>query len=129
MLANFQSEKAITEQIRSGVEYYLLKDDTEYSGYIAIDFNMKDSEAKLSKFYVKKSKRRKGIGKKALQFAEQRCRELGIKKLRLTVNKYNSDSIAVYNKLGFENKGSIVQDIGQGFVMDDYKMEKRINNT
>jgi hypothetical protein len=28
--------------------------------------------------------------------------------------------------MGFRNVGSLVQDIGNGFVMDDYKMEKTV---
>lgn len=126
MLAKFQSEQAITEQINNGVEYYLLKDNSEHSGYIAVNFSPEKSNAKLSKYYVKKSKRGKGLGRKAVEFIEQRCRKLGIEKLWLTVNKNNSNSISIYEKLGFENKGSVVQDIGQGFVMDDYKMEKQV---
>ncbi len=43
-----------------------------------------------------------------------------------TVNKNNSLAIRAYEKLGFENLGSIVADIGNGFVIDDYRMEKRI---
>jgi hypothetical protein len=32
----------------------------------------------------------------------------------------------MYEKIGFKNVGSLVQDIGSGFVMDDYKMEKTV---
>ena len=44
----------------------------------------------------------------------------------LNVKSDNETAIAMYKKLGFENRGSIVQDIGDGFVMDDYIMEKGI---
>jgi hypothetical protein len=42
------------------------------------------------------------------------------------VNKYNSQPIAVYEKLGFRVVAAVVQDIGGGFVMDDYRMEKTL---
>jgi RimJ/RimL family protein N-acetyltransferase len=42
------------------------------------------------------------------------------------VNKNNVNSIKVYEKLGFKKTGPVIQDIGNGFVMDDYKMEKDI---
>ena len=38
------------------------------------------------------------------------------------VNKYNSNSIAAYEKMGFLNLGPTVADIGDGFIMDDYIM-------
>jgi diamine N-acetyltransferase len=44
----------------------------------------------------------------------------------LTVNKNNTGAISVYEKIGFRNVGSLVQDIGSGFVMDDYAMEKTL---
>ena len=47
------------------------------------------------------------------------------KKWYLTVNKYNSSSIEVYKKRGFEITDAAVTDIGSGFVMDDYIMEKQ----
>ncbi len=44
----------------------------------------------------------------------------------LTVNKNNVRAINAYEKIGFKNLGSVIQEIGHGFVMDDYKMEKTI---
>ncbi len=43
----------------------------------------------------------------------------------LTVNKNNS-SYNIYRHLGFEVIDSVVTDIGEGFVMDDYVMERRL---
>jgi ribosomal protein S18 acetylase RimI-like enzyme len=48
--------------------------------------------------------------------------------LWLTVNRHNTGSIAFYQHLGFKVSGTVVQDIGSGFVMDDYKMVKAIPN-
>lgn len=47
--------------------------------------------------------------------------------LWLTVNKDNAGAIAWYTRKGFKNAGAIVQDIGAGYVMDDYRMEKSIS--
>ena len=47
-------------------------------------------------------------------------------KIRLTVNKYNQYTIDAYNKWGFKTVDSVVTDIGNGFVMDDYIMEYEI---
>jgi hypothetical protein len=42
------------------------------------------------------------------------------------VNKRNASAIAAYRKHGFDVRESVVKDIGGGFVMDDYIMEKRL---
>jgi RimJ/RimL family protein N-acetyltransferase len=80
----------------------------------------------LSKLYVLNSARGNGIGRMALAFMEKQTRELNLKKIKLTVNKLNTNSIKAYEKIGFINIEAIVQDIGNGYVMDDYVLEKII---
>jgi GNAT superfamily N-acetyltransferase len=122
MLAKFQSREAIGEQIKQGYSYFLIKSNNEYVGY----FGVKPEAASLllSKFYIVSADRGKGLGRKALNYIERLVIESGAGKISLTVNKYNSDTIEAYKKLGFKITESIVQDIGNGFVMDDYRMEK-----
>jgi ribosomal protein S18 acetylase RimI-like enzyme len=122
MVEKFQSKRAISEQIEGGYSYYLLKGDDDYVGYTGMCF--KEDELFLSKLYIRASGRGKGYGRKAVEFIEELAREKGLSRIRLTVNKNNTDTINAYEKLGFKNLGSLVQDIGGGFVMDDYEMEK-----
>lgn len=124
MLGRFQSKQAIRDQIRSGVFYFLMEEGHEAIGYIAVE--PRGDELFLSKIYVKSSRRAKGYGKKAVLYAESLARERGLRKIVLTVNKNNVGSIRAYEKMGFRNVESLVQDIGKGFVMDDHKMEKAI---
>jgi diphthamide synthase (EF-2-diphthine--ammonia ligase) len=51
MLDRFQSGKAISEQIRAGLLYFLIEEDSEFIGYIAVQ--PKGDELLLSKIYVK----------------------------------------------------------------------------
>jgi hypothetical protein len=44
----------------------------------------------------------------------------------LQVYKRNLSAIAVYRACGFTIREAIVLDIGQGYVMDDYVMEKAL---
>jgi diamine N-acetyltransferase len=44
----------------------------------------------------------------------------------LQVNRNNFDSIAAYQRLGFEVVDLVKTDIGGGFYMDDYVMAKEI---
>jgi ribosomal protein S18 acetylase RimI-like enzyme len=124
MLDKFQSIKAITEQIEEGYQYYLIKMDDGFIGYMAIQ--PKEDELFLSKLYIKTSQRGKGYGRKVVEFLEGMARDKGLEKITLTVNKNNLDTIKAYEKFGFENLGPVVMDIGGNFVMDDYKMAKQI---
>jgi RimJ/RimL family protein N-acetyltransferase len=54
------------------------------------------------------------------------CKEKGYHKIWLTVNRFNENTIKVYEKKGFIKTRTQVADIGNGFVMDDYIMEKTI---
>ena len=61
-----------------------------------------------------------------ITFVEARCAEIGIREVWLTVNRHNADSIAFYRHVGFVTAGNVVQEIGNGFMMDDYKMSKKL---
>lgn len=125
MLANFQSYEAICNQTeREGYCYYLFKAGNVSAGYMAISHQGK--ELFLSKLYVLKEHRNHGIASHAITFLQELCRQEKLEKIWLTVNKNNEDSIAVYKTFGFETVRSQAADIGCGFVMDDYIMEKEI---
>ena len=47
-------------------------------------------------------------------------------RLRLRVNKRNAAAIRSYLRGGFVFQEDVVTDIGSGYVMDDYVMEKVI---
>lgn len=125
MLDKFQSEDAIADQIRNkGYIYYLIEENKKDIGYFAI---VREEDALfLSKLYVRKTMRGKGIARKTIDFIKTIALERNLARITLTVNKNNIGPIAAYEKLGFVNKGPIVQEIGGGFIMDDYKMELKI---
>lgn len=127
MLAKYQSIPSVTDQIyHQGYAYYLLKDDrSSVVGYMAVQ----EEEGKLflSKFYVAKEHRGKGYASQAIAFLDTLCRERSLSHIWLTVNRHNQPSIAVYTKKGFRIVREQVADIGNGYVMDDYMMEKEIS--
>ena len=124
MLKKFQSQESISQQIRAGIIYFLISSGEEFIGYIAV--HPKGDELFLSKIYVASRQRGSGHGKKAMEFVESLAKERKLGKIVLTVNKNNSGSIRAYQKMGFTIAGALIQDIGSGFVMDDYKMEKMV---
>lgn len=126
MVNKFQSAEAINHQIaEEGYEYYLIHNDNKPVGYIGI--SLKEDDLFLSKFYILQECRGQGIGSEALAFIVGRARALNANSVSLTVNKNNTNSIEAYYKMGFQNMGPVVADIGNGFVMDDYVMRLRLD--
>ena len=118
MVEKFQSFPAMKAQVEKGYSYYIISKNGEYLGYTGIC--PEEDGLFLSKLYLKKEFRGKGYARQAFEFLKKLCAEKGYKYIRLTVNKHNADTIAVYKKLGFELLRSEVTDIGNGYVMDDY---------
>jgi len=126
MVAKFQTAEAMQSQIDSGYEYFQLRQGAEALGYAAIRHDASDARVFISKLYLLAAHRKSGAGRRALAFIEQLARERGATQLWLTVNKGNP-SVHAYERLGFSIAEAIVMDIGGGYVMDDYRMEKPVS--
>lgn len=81
---------------------------------------------KLDKLYVHPEFQRTGLGARLLERVLGRAGERGARRLVLAVNKRNATAIAAYRKWGFSVEAALVQDIGGGFVMDDYVMARQV---
>lgn len=124
MLDNFQSAKAIEEAVKmSGYEYYIAKADGKDAGYISIQVKEDENSLFLSKLYVLKEMRGHGVGKFCIDECVKIAKSKNLSRIYLTVNKNNYNSISAYEKMGFVKVKEIKQDIGAGFVMDDYVYE------
>ena len=119
MVENFQSEKAMKNQVENeNYTYYFITANNKNIGYFGI--SDKNEYLFLSKLYIKKEYRHKGIG----QIAFEKIKEIANgQRIILTVNKHNTNTINAYKKWGFKTIDSVVTDIGNSFVMDDYIME------
>ena len=95
-------------------------------GYCSYALTEKPDEMKLEQLYLLPALHGKGLGGAMLRHVESQARDHGMASLMLTVNKHNAGSIAVYRKAGFTVREEARFDIGNGFVMDDYVMEKRL---
>lgn len=122
MLEKFQSAPAVKTQIKEGYAYFLFYLNGTAIGYTGI--HPEESSLFLSKLYLKKESRGKGYSRQAMDFLEGLCREKGLKKIWLTVNRHNPIAIRAYKAMGFSVIREQKADIGNGFVMDDYIMEK-----
>lgn len=104
----------------------VLSVDDELVGYCSYALTSTEDEMKLEQLYLLPTLHGQGMGKKMLEHIEQRCREEHCSVLMLQVNKRNEKAIRVYRAAGFRVRQEVVVDIGQGFVMDDYIMEKTV---
>ena len=126
MLDKFQSVEAIHRQLNTeGYVYYLICVQDVPVGFIGL-VPHKEGKMFLSKLYVSGAYRGQGIPRQAFDFIADRCREEGLDKVYLTVNKQNTHAIDVYKHYGFYEIDAVVSDIGCGYVMDDYILQKDI---
>jgi GNAT superfamily N-acetyltransferase len=128
MVSKFQSTEAMAGQLREGYEYFLIQRgpserDGQSIGYSAVQPQPAQASLFLSKLYLLRESRGGGTGRVCMEFIEQLARRRGLNLLWLTVNKGNP-AVKAYERLGFRIAADLTIDIGGGFVMDDFRMEK-----
>jgi diamine N-acetyltransferase len=116
----------IRAELARGVAWDKVMVNGEIVGYASYFSSGHDGEMKLDKLYVHHAFQRRGYGGKLIGRALAAARVAGCKTLVLAVNKANAKAIAAYGKYGFRIRESVVQQIGGGFVMDDYIMAKNV---
>ena len=105
---------------------FVLRLDAELVGYCSYALTSVPRELKLEQLYLLPALHGRGLGRLMLEHVEADARRRGMQTLMLQVNKHNSTASDVYFKAGFEVREEVVIDIGQGYVMDDYIMVKRL---
>jgi ribosomal protein S18 acetylase RimI-like enzyme len=111
---------------RDGLWWDKLVLGDEIIGFSSFFLTGEPGEMKLDKLYVRQDCQRRGYGGRLIGRAVAVARAQGCSRLVLAVNRNNLSAIAAYGKHGFEIGDTTVKDIGGGFVMDDYIMEKRL---
>jgi ribosomal protein S18 acetylase RimI-like enzyme len=87
-------------------EIYLIFRGSDLAGYFALTFcfslEFHGRFALLDELYIRQAFRRQKLGQAVVAFAESRCRETGIKALRLEVGQQNAAAQALYRAAGLE---------------------------
>lgn len=109
--------------------FLLALDDKEIPiGFAAYEINHKGSRCtKIHKLYVLPSAQGLGIGNLLCSEIGQRARQASEERIKLNVNKYNHKAISFYEKAGFQTVAEETIPIGQGYLMEDFVMEKPIS--
>ena len=93
-------------------------------GYLSAEKVANEPVVFINKLYLQPAMHGLGLGAAALNWISQRALEMQCPRLRLRVNKHNAHAIRAYLRAGFHFTEDVVTDIGSGYVMDDYIMEK-----
>jgi diamine N-acetyltransferase len=124
MLEMMYSETSLQQQMKDGAQFIFIYDGTEPVGFASYQ-ETKPRIFKLNKLYVLPSQQGKGTGRYMIDYIIAEIKERGAAALQLQVNKRNK-ARNFYEKLGFSVIEEFDFDIGNGYVMDDYVMEKEI---
>lgn len=125
MVEKFQSHEAISRQIsEEGYRYFLLREEGDTAGYAGIC--PRDGKLFLSKLYLRRQFRGRGLASQAFAFLEGYCARTGLPAVWLTVNRNNTHAIDVYRRRGYRVVREQRAEIGGGYFMDDFVMEKSV---
>ena len=124
MLEKFLSPEALADQINHDYEYFLFSYEYTFAGFAGI--HEENGSLFLSKLYVHKNFRGKKIASYMFRKFIEICKMRNLNKIWLTCNRFNESTLAVYEHLGFQKVRTEVTDIGQGYVMDDYILEYKV---
>lgn len=126
MLGWMYDLKNLEKQHNQGHQFFLAEEDGEKLGFTGIEVNSEPGKTKIHKIYILPSAQGKGVGKKLFAKIREVAKSNDQKSLLLNVNKYNQGAIDFYEYLGFENIKSEVNEIGNGYVMDDFVFELKL---
>lgn len=125
MLNTMYSETEISDHLKNpNYHYFLVFDEVlnSFDGFLGYENHYENHTTKLHRIYLVPESKGKGLGKKTLEFLNEKVKESGDTRIILNVNKYNSAK-NFYESQGYQIYDEDVFDIGNGFVMDDYLME------
>lgn len=124
MLEMMYSPASLEKQMSEGAQFIIVYDDTIPVGFASYQ-QVETTLFKLHKLYVLPTQQGKGTGRFLVDFIITDIKANGASALQLQVNRYNK-ARSFYEKIGFAVIKECAFDIGNGYVMDDYIMEKQI---
>lgn len=125
MMEMMYSPASLKEQLKQNNEFIIVNDGPDPVGFASFGKEA-DGIYKLHKIYLLPHMQGKGAGRFVIEQILQAMRRKGCSALQLNVNR-NNKAVDFYQKLGFEIIREEDNDIGNGFFMNDYVMEKRLD--
>jgi len=104
-------ERVVTQtwrQFFSSAEFgraWLFSAGRELAGYVILtlgySFEYRGREAFVDELFVEEKFRRRGVGRRTMEFVEQRARELGVNAIHLEVDRVNDAASGLYRRAGY----------------------------
>lgn len=109
--------------------FYFVYDEDELAGYIKL--NVKDAQQEdlgedaleIERLYLLPTHQGKGLGKQLMEFAIDKAKKAGKKKVWLGVWEHNTHAKSLYAKFGFEKFGEHVFQVGSDKQIDELLMK------
>lgn len=127
MLRKFYSDEMLTKNLRQKRHLFLLAGDANGTfGFASYEHQYEQQPVtRLHKLYVQPAAQRKGAGKALLDEVEIRAIENRADTVSLNVNRFNP-ACEFYVRNGYQKIAEIDISIGEGFLMQDFMMEKKL---
>jgi GNAT superfamily N-acetyltransferase len=134
MISNEQIEYMLAQRYKPGlVRQLVARGDLWLAALVGDELvgfahghTLQDGDYKLDKLYIHPDWQRHGIGGRLIAEVARHAQAHSSNRLLLRVNRKNQTAIDAYLKHGFTVATIIMEDIGGGFVMDDYAMIKEL---
>ncbi len=87
--------------------FWLVRCEGRSVGYVVLtlgfSFEYRGRDAFIDELYINPEFRRRGLGRVAIQHAEERARELGVTAIHLEVDPDNDPALELYRRAGYED--------------------------
>ncbi|SRR6266852_3823162 len=91
---------------------WLLCEGSRTVGYVVLtvgfSFEFRGHNAFIDELYIDVAYRRRGYGRRALAFAEERAREMGVNAIHLEVDRGNDPAFELYQCTGYQDNDRLL---------------------
>lgn len=127
MMEMMYSQASIEKQMDEGHLFAIVRKENVDVGYLSYETNHNQmTTTKIHKLYLSPEYQRHGIGKAMIEYVARQAIEANNQALFLNVNKHNKGAINFYIKHHFMLTKKEENDIGNGFIMDDFVFELKL---
>lgn len=128
MMDMMYSPAAFTDQVSiKGHHFIIASVEGKEMGFASYELNYRYGTTKLHKLYVLPQAQGTGMGRALITAVENAAKTNGNDRVSLNVNRFNK-AIHFYESNGYANMGEEDVQIGNGYVMEDYVMEKLLSS-
>lgn len=127
MLDKMYSDETLIDNFKNkGHRFLLIKEKGTYLGFASYEHSyLNEKCTRLHKIYILPETQGRGLGKLLIHKLIILSKENNSNTISLNVNRFNK-AYAFYKKMGFEIIAEEDLDIGDGYLMEDFILEKKL---